>query len=48
MTHERPYKKTLTREEALEELKRCSGRQFDPHLVDVFVAWSDKAALAVT
>ena len=34
MTSERPYRNPMTREEALEELKRCSGTQFDPDLLD--------------
>jgi polar amino acid transport system substrate-binding protein len=38
MTCERPYKRGLTLEEAIEELKRCSGTQFDPKLVDVMVS----------
>ena len=37
MTHDRPYRKTLTKEEAVKELIECSGSQFDPKLVEVFV-----------
>ncbi|MFZ3386542.1 MAG: HD domain-containing phosphohydrolase [Candidatus Hydromicrobium sp.] len=37
MTHDRPYKKAVSKEEALEEFKRCAGTQFDPHLVKKFV-----------
>ncbi|MGQ9473195.1 MAG: sensor domain-containing diguanylate cyclase/phosphohydrolase, partial [Candidatus Caldatribacteriaceae bacterium] len=33
----RPYKKSRTREEAIEELKRCAGTQFDPHITEIFV-----------
>lgn len=36
MTSERSYRKPLTHSEAIEELKRCSGSQFDPKLVEVF------------
>jgi HD-GYP domain-containing protein (c-di-GMP phosphodiesterase class II) len=42
MTSERPYRPALSREEALEELKRCAGTQFDPHLVEVFVKLLDE------
>lgn len=39
MTSLRPYREgKLSQEEALGELKRCSGTQFDPKIVDVFVA----------
>ncbi|RLD16387.1 MAG: hypothetical protein DRI22_01315, partial [Caldiserica bacterium] len=37
MTSSRPYREALSREGALEELKREKGRQFDPHLVDIFL-----------
>lgn len=37
MTSGRPYCKALTKEEALHELNRCSGSQFDPKLVQDFV-----------
>ncbi len=37
MTHERPYKRAMTTEDALAEVRRCSGSQFDPGLVDVFL-----------
>ena len=37
MVHDRPYHKAMSDEAAEEELRRCSGAQFDPHLVDVFL-----------
>lgn len=37
MTHERVYKKAMSHEEALEELKRGSGAQFDPEIVGIFL-----------
>ena len=37
MTSPRPYRGPLSYKEALEELKRCSGSQFDPKLVEVFL-----------
>lgn len=37
MVHDRPYHKAMSHEAAVEELRRCSGAQFDPHLVDVFL-----------
>ncbi len=38
MTNGRPYKKALTPEEAITELKQCSGTHFDPRLVEVFLS----------
>ncbi len=37
MTSKRAYQKTRTIEEAKEELKRCSGSQFDPAIVTLFL-----------
>ena len=37
MISDRPYRKALTREQAVAELRRCSGTQFDPDLVERFV-----------
>jgi response regulator RpfG family c-di-GMP phosphodiesterase len=33
----RTYQRAVTEAEAVEELKRCSGTQFDPELVDIFI-----------
>jgi hypothetical protein len=38
MTSDRVYRKGRTRAAAFEELRRCAGRQFDPELVEQFVA----------
>lgn len=37
MTTDRPYRKALKLEEAVAELKRCSGTQFDPEIVGIFL-----------
>lgn len=36
MTSDRPYRKAISPEEALAELRRCRGTQFDPLLVELF------------
>ena len=33
MTTDRPYRKALSKEQAVAELKRCSGAQFDPEII---------------
>ncbi len=38
MTSDRVYRKARPQKEALEELKRCSGNQFDPDQVQRFIA----------
>ncbi len=37
MTTERPYQETKSFHEALNELRSCSGTQFDPELADLFI-----------
>ncbi|MCJ7727601.1 MAG: PAS domain S-box protein [Actinobacteria bacterium] len=37
MTSERKYKKAMSKPEAIEELKRCAGIQFEPVLVNKFI-----------
>jgi len=37
MTGIRAYKSSITKEEAVKELKACSGSQFDPKIVDAFI-----------
>lgn len=38
MTSERAYSNSLTRESALKEIRAGSGKQFDPHLAEVFIS----------
>jgi HD-GYP domain-containing protein (c-di-GMP phosphodiesterase class II)/signal transduction histidine kinase len=38
MLNDRPYRSAMTVEEAIEELRRCSGSQFDPGIVEKLVA----------
>jgi diguanylate cyclase (GGDEF)-like protein len=38
MTSNRLYRAALSREEAVQEVERCSGSQFDPDVVDAFLA----------
>ncbi|MFC1986757.1 diguanylate cyclase, partial [Chloroflexota bacterium] len=45
MTSDRPYSEASSYEDALEEIKRASGKQFDPHLVEVFISTVKNSAL---
>jgi HD-GYP domain-containing protein (c-di-GMP phosphodiesterase class II) len=42
MTDNRPYREPLSFEEALEELKKGSGSQFDPEIVDIFLSMEER------
>lgn len=37
MTSDRPYRTRLTRADAITEIDRCSGSQFDPQIVEAFI-----------
>ncbi|MEO6922643.1 MAG: HD domain-containing phosphohydrolase, partial [Bryocella sp.] len=38
MTSDRPYRKGMGFEEAVAEIERCQGTQFDPEIVATFLA----------
>jgi response regulator RpfG family c-di-GMP phosphodiesterase len=38
MTSDRPYRKALSRDTAVEEIRRCTGTQFDPECAQAFLA----------
>ena len=46
MIQDRPYKRAIDHEQAIEELRRHAGSQFDPTLVDIFVRLYDSHAPA--
>ena len=41
MTSTRSYRKALDHEVAIEEIKKCSGTQFDPSLAELFISLGD-------
>ncbi|HEV8682078.1 MAG TPA: HD domain-containing phosphohydrolase [Actinomycetota bacterium] len=43
MTTDRPYRPSMPADEALEEIVRCSGRHFDPDVVEAFLLFMDGA-----
>jgi HD-GYP domain-containing protein (c-di-GMP phosphodiesterase class II) len=45
MTADRPYRKALPLEEAFAELRFCSGKQFDPEIVKVFLKLAEQGNL---
>ena len=46
LTHERPYKSAWTVEQAVAEIRRAAGSQFDPRVVDAFLTMRKAAAPA--
>jgi HD-GYP domain-containing protein (c-di-GMP phosphodiesterase class II) len=38
MTTDRPYRSAISHEEAVAEVERCAGAQFDPVIAEVFVS----------
>jgi len=45
MVNDRPYHKAMPEADAIAELKRCAGTQFDPHVVEVFVRLLEREEL---
>src|SRR6476469_3941662 len=45
MTSDRPYRRALTRVEALAEVERCAGTQFDPEIARIFLELFSEAEL---
>jgi diguanylate cyclase (GGDEF)-like protein len=45
MVSDRPYRPAMTHAEALAELRRCAGTQFDPEVVGAFVDIVERAGL---
>jgi two-component system, cell cycle response regulator len=43
MTSQRPYRLPVVRKQALAELRRCAGTQFDPAVVEVFGSLQEQA-----
>lgn len=42
MTSDRPYKKGISHEAAIEEIKQLAGKQFDPYIAHVFCSTIEK------
>ncbi len=45
MVTRRPYKPSMTQEQALAEIRRCTGTQFDPKIVESFFRLAARGAL---
>ncbi len=41
MTSDRPYKKALSKKDAMAEIKRCGGSQFDPDVASRFLSMQE-------
>ena len=47
MTSNRVYRKRLTDEEVIAEIKRCSGKQFDPAIAEIFIRMIERGDFKV-
>lgn len=47
MTSDRPYRKGMSHEEAVAEIKTVSGSQFDPEIVNAFLSIIDNAVIEI-
>jgi putative nucleotidyltransferase with HDIG domain len=47
MTSDRPYRKALSFETALNEIRACSGTQFDPRITEVFLSMPSEYWIAI-
>lgn len=45
MVNDRPYHKAMSEKLAIEELRRCSGTQFDPYVIDIFTDMLEREEL---
>lgn len=45
MTTDRPYRRALSKEMAIKELRRCSGTQFDQEVVEAFIKAYEKGEI---
>ncbi len=48
MVTDRPYRKALSIDTAIEELRKCSGTQFNPEVVEVFIRWLEEEGLVTS
>ena len=48
LVHGRPYRSAVSETEALQEIMRHRGTQFDPDVVDAFAAWLNPVGLPVS
>jgi HD-GYP domain-containing protein (c-di-GMP phosphodiesterase class II) len=50
LVSDRPYRPGRTHQDAIEEISRCAGTQFDPHIVEIFLqlnasnAWTEEVS----
>jgi response regulator RpfG family c-di-GMP phosphodiesterase len=47
MTSDRPYRKAMSFDVALEEIRSCSGTQFDPRVVSAFLSMPQESWIAI-